>query len=541
MILSAAFLATVLAQVQPSPFPSASPPATPSGPVLTLSATSLSLNPAQQRSIAVSGASPPLGISLDRKLVSATVDPSNASVTVTATQATGDDVLHISDANGATADVAIRVAFNAGTIVPEATLRVTGSPADPAWLAAQVAALVARLTQAMPNAQIQIAHVAPPIAPLAPGAVTQFSVPVGVTGPDGAYFDQNGSTTVNVSNVPLDPFAPPLLLYDDDPEHVAVDGVLFRHTIDSAQPVRLYYYHDAVAGPRRLVVVLSNASPNPASVQVIDATAGPNEDVMHVGDAATRQFLVGKARNQGVILDLAQDQPLFLHDIGMNAGQLVAGTVDLRVLSGGPVGVTVLAVSPGIDPRTLLDGPMLPGDGHHRTGTFRIDAYGNERLDYVTGSTDPAVVIGDRDPTPPSVDPAAAGHDYGDYGVTHNIDVTMQNAGDAPATAYVYFKPLAGVARASFLVDGNAVELGCMRVPQPYQIASYAIPPRQTIRAFVQTMTDGGSFYPAEVGVTATPPQPSAPPIAAPDGCFPKPVPASTEAPSASPSPSSTP
>jgi hypothetical protein len=37
-------------------------------------------------------------------------------------------------------------------------------------------------------------------------------------------------------------------------------------------------------------------------------------------------------------------------------------------------------------------------------------------------------------------------------------------------------------------------------------------------------MTDGGSFYPVEIGVTETTPQPSAPPITAPDGCFPSPT-----------------
>ena len=39
----------------------------------------------------------------------------------------------------------------------------------------------------------------------------------------------------------------------------------------------------------------------------------------------------------------------------------------------------------------------------------------------------------------------------------------------------------------------------------------------------LQTMTDGGSFYPIRLGVTATAPVPSAPPVTAPDGCFPKP------------------
>ena len=63
------------------------------------------------------------------------VSADGTSVTITATQATGSDVLHLVDANGAQADVAIRVAFNAGTIVPQTTLTVTGNPADPDWLA----------------------------------------------------------------------------------------------------------------------------------------------------------------------------------------------------------------------------------------------------------------------------------------------------------------------------------------------------------------------------------------------------------------------
>jgi hypothetical protein len=32
-------------------------------------------------------------------------------------------------------------------------------------------------------------------------------------------------------------------------------------------------------------------------------------------------------------------------------------------------------------------------------------------------------------------------------------------------------------------------------------------------------MTDGGSFYPLEYGVTATQPAPYTPPVGAPDGC----------------------
>ncbi len=489
---------------------------------LTLSATSIALNPAQQQILTVSGATPPLQATVDQKLVTVGVSADGTSVTISATQATGNDVLHLVDSSGLRADVPIRVAFNAGTIVAQTTLTVTGDPADPIWLAAQVQSWVTRLTRALPGAQTTIGTVSPPRAPLTPGESAQFAVPVQITG-NGQYFDQSATTTVSVQNMPLQPFVPEVLFYDDDPEHVTQDGVLFRGTVTATEPTRLYYYHDDAADPRKLVVALSSNSQDPTSVQLVDASAGPNMDVMHVGQTLTKNFLLTKARGEGIVVNLSQDEPYLLADTPMTERQLVNGNVDLRVLSGGPVVVTVLAISPGVDARSLLDGPVLPDDGHHRTGVFKIGGFGTDALNYSAGGPDATLVIGDTEPTPESVDPAAPGHDYGDYGIEHVINLTLTNAGTIPATAYLFLKPLAGPARASFLIDGNLVDVGCVRLPAPYQITSFDLAPGQTYRTAVRTMTDGGSFYPAEIGLTATPPKPTAPPITAPDGCFPKP------------------
>jgi hypothetical protein len=489
---------------------------------LSVSTTSVNLNPAQQQVLTVTGATAPVEASLDQRLVNVNVSPDGSSVTVTATQATGNDTLHLVDANGARADVTIRVAFNAGTILPQTSLTVTGNPVDPAWLTQQVARWLARMTQAQPGAQTTIGTVPPPSAPLAPGQSTQFVVPVQIAG-NGHYFDQSGSTTVNVQNVAVAPFEPNVLFYDDDPEHVTQDGVLFRGRITAATPARLYYYHDDGQDPHRLVVALRSDSQDPTSVQIVEAWAGPNMDVMHVGHTVTKNFLLTKMHDQGIIVSLSQDEPFLLADVPMASRQLVSGTVDLHVLSGGPVTATVLALSGDANPRSLLDGPVLPGDGHRRTGVFVVSGFGSHTLSYSVGGANATLVIGDTDPTPPSADPSASGHDYGDYGVSHSIELTLSNPGASPATAYLYFRPLAGPARASFVVNGALVEIGCVRVPTPYQIEAFDLSPGQTYRAVVQTMTDGGSFYPAEIGVTAAPPQPRAPAINAPDGCFPKP------------------
>jgi hypothetical protein len=501
-------LGVVLAQLTPSP-------------ALTVSATSVNLNPAQQQIVTITGAAAPLQATLDQRLVTVNVSPDASSVTITATQAVGSDVLHVVDANGARADVAIRVAFNAGTIPAQTNLTVTGDPVDPAWLAEEVARWVMSQTQARPDTRVNVGTVEPPATLPSPGQSVQFVVPVTILG-NGQYFDQTGSTIVNVENVAAAPFEPGVLFYDDDPEHVNQDGVLFRGTV-SATPTRLYYYHDDAQDPRRLVVALTTSSADPTSLQLIGASAGPNMDVMHVGQTLTKNFLLTKARGQGVIVNLGQQALYLLADVPMTTQQLVSGTVDLRVLSGGPVSVTVMAVSNGVDPRTLLDAPVLPGDGHHRTGAFQVSGFGTDALNYSVGGPDSTVVIGDTEPTPRSVDPAAQGHDYGDYGVLHTINLSLTNPGPTTASAYLFFRPLAGPARGGFLIDGNLVEIGCVRRSTPYQVSAFELAPGQTYRTVVETMTDGGSFYPAEIGVTVTRPEPTAPPISAPDGCFPKP------------------
>ena len=506
-------LSAIVAQTTPTPTPT-----------LSVSPLSVNLNPAQERIVNVSGATAPLTLALDQRIVSVTPSADGTTIAIDATQQTGTDTLHVTDANGATAEVTIRVAFNAGTILPQTTLVVTGNPAQPDWLAGAISKWVARVTPTMPYANMS-ASVTQPSEPLSPGGTAQFPVSVQITS-DGRYFDQTGTTTVTVQNTAMSPFDPGLLFYDDDPEHVTADGVLFRGTVSATQPARLYYYHDDPADPRLLVVAMQNPNDTPASVQVVDAMAGPNMDVMQVGQSLSKRFLSTKTAQESVIFDLAQNQPYLLTNLALSSRQLIAGTADVRVLSGGPVQVTVLAVTPGVDPQTLLSGPVLPGDGHHRTGVFSIAGFGNDRLAYTVGSDDATLVLGDTEPTPSNVDASAAGHDYGDYGVVHTIDVTLNNPANAPTTVYLFMQPLAGPARGTFLVDGNSVDVGCVRVSSRYQVTAFDLTPGQTSHAVVQTMTDGGSFYPVRLGLSTTAPLPMAPPITAPDGCFPKAQPA---------------
>jgi hypothetical protein len=312
-----------------------------------------------------------------------------------------------------------------------------------------------------------------------------------------------------------------VLLYDDDPETVDADGVLFRSTVSSEQAASLYYYHDDKGEARRLVVTIAAGSPT--DVQVIDASSGPNIDYLSVGHAVSEDALQLAARNEGVIYHLEAGQVVVLQDVLMTNKQGVAGSIAFNVLRGGPLQVETLSLDPGTLVASALDGPLLPRDGHHRTGAFNILNFGAQALAYAAGGPDVSVEYGTRANAPSNEGNASNGTDFGDYGALHTFLFSLSNPRSVPSTVYLYEQPLGGVVRSSFLVDGALRQVGCIRDPhQRYQISAFELAPGGRYQLSVQTMTEGGSSYPVAIGLTGTPPQPAAPPISAPDGCFPK-------------------
>lgn len=483
------------------------------------------------QTVTIAGANGALTATVQNNSVAVTIDQEQATISLVASPnaAYGDDVLHVGDAAGDAVDVPIRIAPPAATIAPTAALTVTGTPAGADFLAKNIASVVKAGVQTFPGLQPVLGTVAPSIAPLPPGGSAQYAVPVTVAG-NGTYADVSATVLVTVQNQIVDAFEPQLLFYDDDPETVTAIGALYRGSVTVQTPVRLYYYHDADALPHRVAIVLQANSEDPTQVQIVGSAGGPNTDVMSVGHTASRDFLLNKNLDQGTIVNVPQDGPLVVLDTTLSGGEGIAGVADLRVMQGGPVTVTVVSVPLDATPATIqavAQQPLLPGDGHHRTGIFTLTGFGAAAQTYTVGGADAQVQYGIRGPEPAAGSPAG-GRDAGDYGVVQNVAFTLVNPTASPATVYLYEKPLGGPVRSTFIVDGVTVETSCARLSQPYLVAAagesggYVLAPGQTYRLDVQTMTDGGSNYPLEIGITATPPSPLPASIFGPDGCFPK-------------------
>ena len=409
----------------------------------------------------------------------------------------------------------------AGVVPATVTLDVTGAPVtDAAFLEAQIRDAIDRRVRPtlQPGASIAYGPYVPwPLLPIAVGERASAYVTVTVSG--GATTPVSSVVTVNITNVALPPAPPHVLFLSDDPEYLRTEGLVLRGDVTPARPARLYYYHSDIGVPRDLDVVLTASAA--ARVQVVQSGAGPDLDVMSVGHAVTRDYLRFAHAGEGFVADVVPGRPFVLHHALLLQGEVVAGAVDLHVLSGSGVAVSVVASAAGGRPDVYVAGPRIAYDGHRRHGAFDLTAVATLSAAYTAGGPPAAVQYGTRAPSPRNLDPADDGHDYGDYGVVHRITFLLSNPNDAPQVVYVYEKPLGGPVRSTFLIEGQMKELGCVRLQQPYWVSTYQLPPHSQGVSTTVTMTDGGSFYPLELGVMDTPPAPYTPPVGAPDGCSP--------------------
>ncbi len=457
-------------------------------------------------------------------IVGIAIDQTAHAVTLTGLTL-GTTTVRVTDTAGDLADIPVTVQTSAGQVPGHVGLTVTGDPATPGYLAARITAAAAAAVGSTTSSgsRVQALAILPGPQVLDSGFLTSFRVPVRIEPGPGALA-VTGFTTVDVQNAALPRFVPAVLAFADDPERIVGNGVLSRTLIEAAQPTRLYYYHENKGEPRRFCVVLSANGSVRSHVQFIDAAAGPNIDVMTVGHVATRTFLDRQSRAEGLLVAIDGGKPLVERDTVVAAGDGIVGVIDLRVVDGGPVTVTVLALPPGAAPAMYLYGSPLPRDGHNRHGSFALGGFGERIIGFTAGGPAATYSYGTRAATVPAIDPADLGRDYGDYGVVEHVTFDVDNPTDAPATVFLYEKPLGGVVRSSFSVNGNIVEMGCVRVPNRYLVATNTVGARATAAIDVRTMTDGGSNYPLEIGLTSTPPVATVPLIAAADGCFPKPA-----------------
>ncbi|MFO0551111.1 MAG: hypothetical protein U0271_22160 [Polyangiaceae bacterium] len=165
----------------------------------------------------------------------------------------------------------------------------------------------------------------------------------------------------------------PTLIFSDEPERTAVDGVLYAAQVTTGR-YRIYLYHvNDAAPPRRFTLVALNQDASPGSVRVEKlAYATPSASYLDVGAAVAQSFLgpqtpkqsITVAAGERVVVDPELDALVAQND------ELIHAILEVQVI--GVMKLSVVSVPGAADAAQVTAGlSLLPNTGVHVRGTFQ--------------------------------------------------------------------------------------------------------------------------------------------------------------------------
>jgi hypothetical protein len=405
----------------------------------------------------------------------------------------GTTTVTVTDSRAVTRDVPVRVAYAAGTVADSTTVRVTGNPSSAEYLRDTIANAVERAATLRPGVSLDVSPDTVPLhGELKLDNRTEVDVPVHIAG--NGYLPVNGTTHVVVENTALPPIQPARLLVSDYPERLTANGVLFTARLDRTQGQRFLYYHynPGTEPARRILLKAHNASNAPATVQMIDGTAGPGANEMEVGHLSTKRFLVREARNEGQVFTISPGATMNLVDHPLPPQNVVSAILQLRLVSGDPLDLALIAQDAQAPLDQSIDTTqLLAGGAPHARGVYPVPTFFFDRTYDVDGA-DLDIAIGQL-PLPNLRQGEALS---GDYGVEQSMSVVIVNLTKGPRSIALYANPRGGRATGTFLIDGTLVQAHALAAFSRFKIWQERINAGTYRRIKIVTMPEGGSSYP---------------------------------------------
>jgi len=197
-------------------------------------------------------------------------------------------------------------------------------------------------------------------------------------------------------------------------------------------------------------------------------------------------------QNQGRLIQIPGDATQVIAAQDMPAKSIVTNLMQLRILEGSSVHLTLVAQNASDDPSTALTtGQLLTSTVKHARGIYTIPEF---HFSTQWNVNDPylELPIG-QIPLPNTLAGQALS---GDYGVLESFVVNVQNPLPTPQNIAIYENPRGGYATGTYLIDG--VLLQSHQVPpfSRYKLRQYVVPAKGFVRVTIVTMPEAGSSYP---------------------------------------------
>ncbi|MCS7235421.1 MAG: hypothetical protein RMM30_05530 [Armatimonadota bacterium] len=378
----------------------------------------------------------------------------------------------------------------AGRLPDRVEAVVTGdpAPADVVWEA--VLRSLERASRTEPGAFLEATRGELPA--LRPGEAWEGALPARIRSPFALPVE--GQVSVTVRNQQLELAAPSRLLISNNPERISADGILFREVVGPGESVRMLYHHQNGAARDKVVTVwLRNPNPRPARVHLQLASPNAWHDTMGVGHAAARRFLELVGQKAGYVLELPARGDHRFTTQRTPPEHVVSGLLQVQVLEGGPLEVSVSVRTPYVLDRAVR-WELGPDEKTHPRGVF-----GAPQVDVQA-----ELVVGQ--PWSTEIGRSRQLRDLrtgtlleGDYGVTYRLRLSMYNPTDAPVTVELVLVAASGPAYATFLVDGQLVDLRFLAAGRSAPVFSATLGPREVRPVELVTIPEAASWYPVRL------------------------------------------
>jgi hypothetical protein len=466
-------------------------------PAITVSDTSLTVPVGEYRRIFVGGAGtgPIYARVSDASVAAATAVSDERSVQVLGQQV-GKTQVEVS-VDGERVVVAVNVKKYAGKVESVCFAEVTGNPCPSSLLKYSAVQSVLRSATLEPGAKIEVLGAEGVGSALGSGMDRLAKIPVRISG-DG-YITNAYDVGVQIHNS-LMPFDQPAqLFYSNAPERIERYQVLFVAKLEPTVPTRVLYHHqNAVGKSTHLVMEIINPSDFPATYRITAVAAGPMVDTVLVGYLASRDFLRNAQLNASVIERVPPKSRLVVVSDVLRQLDTSSGIIQIRQTDGRDSFVRVSALPPGLDnvaPGTVLAATESQfsemSDHVYPSPAKLVD------VDYIVGKQWAFIPIGKHALGSSNAQKRLDGN----YGVTYDIKVKVENPTDQTKKVRVLFDPTAGLASGVFIIDGELVSMKYAKPPDEYPLAMYELKPGEVRTVRITTLPVAGSNYPANLVV----------------------------------------
>ncbi|MHB9035066.1 MAG: hypothetical protein ACYC64_00265 [Armatimonadota bacterium] len=411
-------------------------------------------------------------------------------------QQLGETTVEIS-VDGERVSLPVYVKKYAGRLAGNTVAEVTGSPCPTSTICYAARQSLSRSVICEPGARAEFGSVDCRGGALPRADERNVKADVRISGP--GFIPLSTQADVNVRNVPMPREEVSQLFYSNDPERLLKYQVLFAGKLAENKPTRILFHHqNAMGKSAHFLMDIINPSLMPVKIRVARAVSNPLVDTVLVGYNASLSFLKDDQSGVSVIETIPPESRLVVVSDMLAHMETASGILQVTQISGPDAFVRIASNPPGLDDVATGDvveapNPLVLSLSDH---VYPLPVK-NVKAGYTVGKQWAFIPLGKNALT----DATEQKKLHGNYGVTYQIDVKVENLTDVTKKITVLFDPSAGLASGVFYIDGEFVSTKYVKPPSEFTLKSFQMKAGEVRYVRIITLPVAGSNYPATLVV----------------------------------------